>query len=131
VEWKLNGYRGKEGLTYLLATSHHEDRVTNTNGGNSELELFISIHNHPADSPAKASGYGENSEQNGKLYSFGDDQYNVNAVYNSFKVAGKDYPSQYPMFYIYHTKTQTRIGYNPDKARTTVKKIQKPSDLIQ
>ena len=131
VEWKLNGYKGKGEPTYLLATSHREDGVTITNGENNELNLFISIHNHPAGSPAKASGYGKNSEQNGRLFSYGDDQYNVNTIYNRFKEAKKAYPSQYPKFYIYHTETQTRIGYDPDKPITSVIKIRTALDLIK
>jgi len=131
VEWKFNGYKGKDGPTYLLATSHSEEGVKITNGGNHELDLFISIHNHPNGSPAKASGYGKNSEQNGRLFSYGDDQYNVNTIYNRFKEAKKAYPSQYPKFYIYHTETQTRIGYDPDKPITSVIKIRTALDLIK
>ena len=132
VEWKLNGYKGENGDTYLLATSHKEDKVTNTDGGNDKLDLFVSFHNHPGDSPAKASGYGKNSTQSGKIYSIGgDDQFAVNEVYNRFKDANKAYPSGYPKFYIYHPKTHTRIGYDPFKPRTSVKKINNSSDLIK
>ncbi|MBR1656539.1 MAG: hypothetical protein IJ698_09040, partial [Prevotella sp.] len=130
VEWRLNGYKDEGKTTYLIATTHDEGKVKYTNGGNNELDLFVSIHSHPSDSPAKASGYGKNSEQNGKLFSTGDDQFTVNNIYNQFKDAGKAFPTQYPRFYIYHTKTQTRIGYDPDKPRTSVKKIRKVSDLI-
>ena len=130
VEWRLNGYKNKGKTTYLIATSHEEDGVGITNGENNELDLFVSIHSHPGDSPAKASGYGKNSVQGKKLVSTGDDQFNVNDVYLHFNNAGKAYPSQYPRFYIYHTKTQTRIGYDPDSPRTSVKKIRKASDLI-
>jgi RHS repeat-associated protein len=131
VEWSLNGYKNKGKTTYLIATSHKEGKVYKTNGENNELDLFVSIHSHPGDSPAKASGYGKNSVQGKKLVSTGDDQFNVNDVYLHFNNAGKAYPSQYPRFYIYHTKTQTRIGYAPDSPRTSVKKIRKASDLIQ
>jgi RHS repeat-associated protein len=130
VEWRLNGYKNKGKTTYLIATSHEEDGVGITNGENNELDLFVSIHSHPGDSPAKASGYGKKSVQGKKLVSTGDDQFNVNDVYLHFNNAGKAYPSQYPRFYIYHTKTQTRIGYDPDRPRTSVKKIRKASDLI-
>ena len=130
VEWRLNGYKNKGKTTYLIATSHKEDGVFKTNGGNNELDLFVSIHSHPGNSPEKASGYGKNSVQDGQLKSFGDDQFNVNNVYIHFNNAGKVYPAQYPRFYIYHTKTQTRIGYDPDKSRTSVKKIRKASDII-
>lgn len=61
----------------------------------------------------------------------GDDQYNVNTIYNRFKEAKKAYPSQYPKFYIYHTETQTRIGYDPDKPITSVIKIRTALDLIK
>ena len=130
VEWLLNGYKNGNSNSYLIATRHKEDRVKHTDGGNNKLDLFISIHSHPGNSPAKASGYGRNSEQNGILYSYGDDQFNVNNVYNLFKNAGKTYPSQFPKFYIYHPATQTRIGYDPFKPRTSVKKIKMSSDLI-
>ena len=131
VEWRLNGYKDKGKTTYLIATSHSDESVAYTDGKNSGLDLFVSIHSHPGDSSAKASGYGENSVQNGNLYSVGgDDQFTINNIYNHFKDAGKAYPSQYPQFYIYHTKTQTRIGYDPDSPRTSVKKIRKASDLI-
>ena len=130
VEWMLNGYKNGKKYSYLVATSNREDKVSHTDGGNKKLDLYISIHNHSGISPAKASGYGKNSEQNGMLYSYGDDQFHVNDVYNYFKNAGKVYPSQFPKFYVYHTETQTRIGYDPFKPRTSVKKIRKPSDLI-
>ena len=130
VEWSLNGYKNKGKTTYLIATSHKEGKVYKTNGENNELDLFVSIHSHPGDSPAKASGYGKNSVQNGELKSYGDDQLTVNNVFVHFMNAGKAYPAQYPRFYIYHTKTQTRIGYDPDRPRTSVKKIRKASDLI-
>ena len=130
VEWKLNGYKNENGNSYLLATSHKEDRVTNTDGDNDKLDLFVSLHNHPGDSPTRASGYETNSIQNGKLFSVGDDQFAVNTVYNKFKDAKKAYPSEYPKLYIYHPNTRTRIGYNPSNPRSSVKKINKASDLI-
>ena len=72
-----------------------------------------------------------NRSENRPLIMYGDDQFTINNVYNFFKDAEKAYPSQYPQFYIYHTKTQTRIGYTPKRARTSVKKIHKVIDLIR
>jgi hypothetical protein len=69
--------------------------------------------------------------ENRPLIHCGEDQYNVNTIYNRFKEAKKAYPSQYPKFYIYHTKTQTRIGYDPDKPITSVIKIRTALDLIK
>ena len=94
--------------------------------------MTLRIHSHFGDSPQVASGYTDNSIQKGTLYSVGgDDQYTINETYNKFKNANKQYPTQYPKFYIYHVKTQTRIGYTPLKNRISVTRVNNFADLLK
>ena len=113
VEWGLSGFHTKNGDRFLLRTTHSEENVSMTYGPFRLLDLFVDVHSHPGNSPAKASRFVKNSVQNGTLYSAGgDDQFTANNIFNSFKAANKSWPNGYPRFFIYHIKSQRLIAYN-------------------
>ena len=132
VEWGLSGFHTKDGDKFLLRTTYSEGDVSMTYGPFRMLDLFVDVHSHPGNSPAKASGFGKNSEQNGKLYSAGgDDQFTANNIFNSFKAANKSWPNGYPRFFIYHIKSQRLIAYNSDSPKISTSIVRNMYDLVK
>lgn len=130
VEWGFDEYKTNKGKQFVIRTSHSPEKVDRTTAGNNELDLFRSIHTHTNANENQASGF--EYINNGKIFSTGsNDCVFINDTYNKFKEAGKVYPNQYPLFFIYNTGSQRLIKYTYNNAKSSSRKITKASDLLR
>ncbi len=106
VEWSLEGYQGKNGRQYVLATSHEESSVNvrdNSKEGLTMENQYFHMHSHPAvDGTKGASGYGKTS------YNGGDMSY----IVGQYNKASKRNISL-PTHYVYHKQSKTLYQYTP------------------
>jgi hypothetical protein len=127
VEWGVNGYKTDEGRNYLLRTSHSNEHVAATDGNNNSLDLSFSMHIHPnASDSYKPSG---SIDRFGTVR--GGDLYNVNVTYSEFNAVGKQWPGQYPSYYIYHKQSKSLYHYNYQGKTTLIRPIKTASDFYR
>ena len=125
AEWGINGYNTKSGEQYLIRTSNSRGEVSGTDGDFNKTDMFLNMHSHwQKDDKSVASGYNNGQVAEG-------DWRSVNRTYNTFKEANKDYPSQYPNFYIYHVNNRQIYRFTPLNPSIPGRKIKTYEDLYK
>jgi len=112
VEWGMQGVKTKNGIEYVLATSHDVDGV-NIDGARSKLgftesQIKFDLHSHPGD-----GGTFEGSRGASHVPGTIDDMYRINTRSNADYRSGTYNASTFPRYFVYHKKSKTLYQYTP------------------
>jgi len=127
AEWRVAGYNNKnKGTDFVINTDFHTGDVISRDMDKNQSDMIFQIHSHPGagDYSKKASGYFD-----GLNYESGTDMGTMADYYNAAKAVGKDFPSGYPRFYIYHKATEGVYNYNYKTNSSYIGNVKTPITL--
>ena len=124
VEWFLVGYKKGDSEKMALMTGHSwsDVRVKTNFADLKEKDMIFTVHNHPQMKYPNPSGWAEGDivkYKNGDIEMAVGDRSTAMNISLRFQ---KDYRGKKtPLFYMYHTPTQTLVRYDQNKIRNRKK----------